>query len=46
MCKAILANIDEDKRIAGKKALRLVTDMLGWVPTFIQGLVGAVADML
>lgn len=46
MCKAILKNIDEDKRLAGKKTLRLITDMLGWVPTFIQGVVGAISDLV
>ena len=46
MCKAILKNIDEDKRLAGKKTLRLITDMLGWVPTFMQGVVGAISDLV
>ncbi len=46
MCKKILNNIDEDTRLGLKKSIRLVSDILGWVPTFIQGLVGAVADVL
>lgn len=46
MCKAILKNIDEDKYLAGKKTLRLITDMIGWVPTFIQGVVGAISDLV
>jgi len=41
MClKAIVK--DEDKYLALKKTLRLLSDMIGWVPTFMQGLVGAV----
>lgn len=46
MCKAILKNIDEDKRLAGKKTLNLISDILGWVPTFIQGVVGAISDLV
>ena len=46
MCKAILKNMDEDKRLAGKKTLRLITDMIGWVPTFMQGVVGAISDLV
>ena len=34
--------IDEDVRLAIQGKLRLLGDFCGWVPTFIQGLVGAV----
>ncbi len=33
---------DEDVKIAVQKKLRLVSDILGWVPTYVEGLVGAV----
>lgn len=33
---------DEDVKLAVQKKLRLVSDIVGWVPTYIEGLVGAV----
>lgn len=33
---------DEDLKLAVQKKLRLVSDIVGWVPTYIEGLVGAV----
>ena len=46
MCKklgdAIVKSLDEDLRLAIKSKLRLVSDMLEWVPNFIDGLVGAI----
>ena len=33
---------DEDFKLAVQKKLRLVSDIVGWVPTYIEGLVGAV----
>ena len=42
MCKKIMGVVDEDVRLAVQKKLRLVGDIIGWVPTFVQGLVGAI----
>ena len=42
MCiKLGVLNIDEDVRLAIESKLNLVKDILGWVPTYIQSLVGA-----
>ena len=42
MCiKLGVLNIDEDVRLAIESKLNLVKDILGWVPTYNQGLVGA-----
>jgi len=42
MCKKLIKAMDEDKRFALKKTLRLLSDMCEWVPNFIDGLVGAI----
>ncbi len=42
MCKKLMSYIDEDVRLGLKKKLRLVSDMMEWVPNFIDGLVGAI----
>ena len=42
MCKKLLSYIDEDVRIDLKKKLRMLSDVCEWVPSFIQGLVGAI----
>lgn len=33
---------DEDSMLFIKSKVRLVSDILGWVPTYIEGLVGAI----
>lgn len=35
-------HIDEDVRLAIEDKLHLVMDLLGWVPTYIEGLIGAI----
>lgn len=42
MCKKLMSYVDEDVRLKLKKTLRLVSDMMEWVPNFIDGLVGAI----
>lgn len=46
MCKkigeAVLKSVDEDVRIKVQGKLRLLGDFVGWVPTFMQGLIGAI----
>ena len=32
---------DEDFKLAVRKKTRLLSDIVGWVPTYIEGLVGA-----
>lgn len=36
-------HIDEDVRLAIEDKLNLVKDILGWIPTYIEGLIGAIS---